>query len=345
LFLGALWRGTGYEEYRQYALGALHGLRQRIQYGYLDGFLKVGIGGASGLGSLIYALTRCAEFLDETDLQSEALNLAGLISQEVVKNDDHLDVIAGSAGAILGLLPLYQATHSEDVLASADASGQHLLEKQVEADPGGSAWPTLDGKLLSGFSHGAAGIAYALLKLYQVSGDESFLIAAQKGIAYEQGIYDAGASNWPDLRIQGIFMTSWCHGAPGIALARLGSLSVIDNEAIRSDINNGLSTTLKFVRDPAKGQRDHLCCGHFGRADILLAAGQMLGIDEYTQAALNLASARIEQAHKNGDYCLLRGLPRDLPQPGFFNGLAGIGYTCLRFSQLDDPLPSALLWE
>jgi len=354
LFLAAMWRITRQDVYRQYALGALDGLRQRIKYGYWDTFIKMGIGGAAGLGSLIYSLTRCAGFLDngdqedQADLLSDAVILAKLITPELIEKDEQMDVIGGAAGAILGLLPLYQATRFDEILAIAVACGEHLLEKQVEVETGGRAWPTIDGKLIAGFSHGAAGIAYALLKLYQVTGDEALLTAAQVGIEYEQGIYNTGAGNWPDLRFDEGFMTSWCHGAPGIALARLGGLSVLDNEAVQDDITNGLKTTVKAAHELAEEQRDHLCCGHFGRADILFTAGRMLGNSDYTNAALSLTSALIEQAMPSamGGYHLLHGLPRDLPQPGFFNGLAGIGYSCLRFAQPSNgPLPSVLLWE
>lgn len=345
LFLAAMHKVSGETSYAEYALGALDDIRQRIRRGHWQSFTRQGIGGAAGVASLVYALTRCAEFLGEDDLLADAEALAKTITSELIAQDKFLDVIGGSAGAILGLMPLYQATRSEQILAIARACGQHLLHEQVDAPSGGRAWPTLDGKLITGFSHGASGIAYALLKLYQQSGDESLLDAARLGMAYEQSIYDAEASNWPDLRFDEGFMTAWCHGAPGIALARLGGLPMLDDDAIRNDINNGLKTTYNAVRSAADMQRDHLCCGHFGRAEILFTAGQKLGNSEYTHAALDLAASLVEQANQRGGYHLLHGLPRDLPQPGFFNGLAGIGYACLRFGYPDILLPSVLLWE
>jgi len=346
LFLSAIWQKSGKNDYRDCALGALFGIRQRVKRGHLNSFLRLGIGGVSGIGSLIYALTRCAGFLDEETLLVDAGTLAGLITPELIAEDDKLDVIAGSAGAILGLLALYQETRADEILARATACGQHLLKNQVDAEVGGRAWPTISGKLIAGFSHGAAGIAYALLKLYEITADEVLRKAAQDAIFYEMNLFDPQEGNWPDLRIEEGFMTSWCHGAPGIALARLGSQSILLNDAIQNDINRGLDTTLKAVREAAIGPLDNLCCGHFGRADILITAGQLLGKDEYTQAALCLSSSLIEQAHQGGGYHLMQGLPRDLPQLGFFNGLAGIGYTCLRFARFDEnPLPSVLLWE
>ena len=345
LFLAAMRNVTGEARYTEYAMGALENIRQRVKRGHFQSFIKLGIGGAAGIGSLVYALLRCAEFLGEDALLADAEALAKTITPELIEQDESLDVIAGSAGAILGLVPLYQVTKSEQVLKIANACGQHLLMKHVDVQTGGRAWPTIDGKLLAGFSHGAAGISYALLKLYQVTGDKEYHSAAEDAITYEGDLYDPQVCNWPDLRVEEGFMTSWCHGAPGIALARLGSLSDLDNEDIRNDIHNGLKTTLDAVHAATDGQQDHLCCGHFGRAEILFTAGQLLGNKEYTKAALNFASALVSQARQDGGYNLLHGLPPDIPQPGFFNGLAGIGYTCLRFAQFDNSLPSMLLWE
>jgi lantibiotic modifying enzyme len=41
-------------------------------------------------------------------------------------------------------------------------------------------------------------------------------------------------------------MTSWCHGATGIGLARLGSLAILDTPDVRQEIAIALKTTLKF---------------------------------------------------------------------------------------------------
>ena len=73
-------------------------------------------------------------------------------------------------------------------------------------------------------SHGAAGFAYALSSLAEASGREDFADAAAECIAFEDSSYDAARHNWPDLRGGGApaWPCQWCHGAPGIGLARLG---------------------------------------------------------------------------------------------------------------------------
>jgi lantibiotic modifying enzyme len=181
-------------------------------------------------------------------------------------------------GAILGLLTLYQVTGEAKVLDQAINCGQHLLSHRISEQEHPRAWKTIAQMPLTGFSHGASGIAYALLRLYAVTEDQAYLQAAQEGIAYERSVFSAAAANWPDLRdvsnglCQSRFMVTWCHGAPGIALSRLGGLSIYQTDEILQDVEVALQTTLKYSLQGL----DHLCCGNFGRIEVLLVAAQKL---------------------------------------------------------------------
>src|SRR5205823_8493606 len=73
---------------------------------------------------------------------------------------------------------------------------------------------------LTGFSHGASGVGYALAKYYAFSGDEKARQAAEGAFAYERSVYLPDEMNWPDYSKPGDGhyhgRLSWCHGAPGI---------------------------------------------------------------------------------------------------------------------------------
>lgn len=346
LFFAALWQHTRRPEHRAFAQASLDDMRQRLHQGHGASLLTMGIGGATGLGALIYGLARVSAWLDDAALLTDAQALAALLTDEQIDQDRQCDVIAGAAGAILGLLALYQATPHAAVLERAIACGRHLVAHQVASEHGGRAWATLDDKLLTGFSHGAAGIAYALLKLYDATGDAAFLQAAQDGMAYEHSVFVPEAGNWPDFRHEHSFMTSWCHGAPGVALARLGGHPILCHAAIEQDIARGLDTTLRTVNHAASDALGYLCCGHLGRAEILHRGGELLANQAMQQAGRDLVLAVVHAAQQPGSYTLLPGSPPDAAPPGFFLGLAGIGYTCLRFAQHDgERLPLVLLWE
>jgi type 2 lantibiotic biosynthesis protein LanM len=350
LFLAALDSLDGSNQFHDWALGAVQNTRRILQIADREIIQKwarrIGIGGASGLGSVIYSLTKISQFLKEDLLLNDALNAVNLITMELIAGDKQLDVTAGASGAILGLLALYDKTANPAVLHKAIACGQQLLSTQVSLCGAPKAWKTIEEKPLTGFSHGAAGIAYALLRLYSVTGDRAYLEAAREGIAYEHHLFSPSVANWPDLRThtyqngQPTYQTSWCHGAAGIGLARLGSWSILEAEAIHQDVEAALQAIQKHTLHSV----DHLCCGNFSRIETLLVAAQTLARPELRDIAQDKAGWVIARAAEAGAYQLFANLPNDVFNPSFFQGTAGIGYGLLRLAN-PAALPSVLLWE
>lgn len=345
LFLAAVEkvsRGSGFRELTLAALKPLrHALRSPLRSQALAA--QLGIGGATGLGSVLYALTRTGQLLNEVELLEEARQAACLITADSIESDRAFDIISGAAGAILGLLAVHGAGGGQAVLETALACGRCLLSNRIVSGSG-HAWATLGGKLLTGFSHGAAGIAYSLLRLYQVTGAAEFRDAAAGAVAYERGVFSPDAGNWPDLRevFTGwpAFMTSWCHGAPGVGLARLGGLGVLDGGDIRKDIEAALQTTLQCDLQ----NLDHLCCGNLGRAEVLLMAARRLSRPDLLAAAGALAAQVVARAERAGGYVLNPGLSGEVCLPGLFQGTSGVGYALLRLT-CPDSLPCVLMWE
>ena len=350
LFLAALEKITVGAGFRDLALRALQPLRKTLQ----DKDLKfqpkitkqIGIGGATGLGSIVYALVRSSQFLNEPELLDLARLAASGITQESITGDRSFDTMAGVAGAILGLLALYEETVEPAVLKQVIACGHHLLNNRMKSDSGPRAWATADGKLMTGFSHGAAGIAYALLRLYKTTQESAFLEAAAEAIVYERSVFSPTAGNWPDVRSfslnagKPLFQTGWCHGAPGVGLARLGGLTILDNPEIRQDIAVALNTTQQFGLE----NLDRVCCGNFGRMEMLLVAAAKLSRPELQETAQKQGAQVIARAKHTGGFYLLPEIPKDVYNPGFFQGTAGIGYGLLRLAY-PDSLPSVLLWD
>ena len=350
LFLAAVTKVTDDSRFRDLSLGALQPLRKILQHLDSESEQKItkliGIGGAVGLGSIVYALVQISQFLDEPTLFEDAKRAASLISPAAIAADQLFDIMAGAAGAILGLLVLHEVTADPAVLEQAATCGHHLLNHRITSDTGFRTWVTPDEKPLTGFSHGAAGIAYALLRLYETTQEAAFLAAAQEAIAYERSVFSPTAGNWPDLRSlinknnQPSFMTTWCHGATGIGLARLGSLAILDTPEIRQEIAIALNTTLKFGLQDI----DHPCCGNCGRIELLLVAAQKLSRPELREIAQKQAASVVARAKQAGAFHLFPNLPKDVYNPVFFQGTAGIGYELLRLAY-PNILPSVLLWD
>lgn len=268
----------------------------------------IGVGGATGLGSIVYSLAVTAALLDDDSLRTDAHRAAELISDRLIAADNRYDVIAGGAGAILGLLRLYRDCGDASVLAKAVACGEHLLQNSPA-----SSW-TADG-----MSHGATGAAYAMTALAAASGRDEFDRAAAEYAAVGGDGCCAG----------GQASSQWCHGAAGIGLAHLGMQRHCPGAATGT-----VEHALGHVLTDWPARVDTLCCGSLGNIEFLRAAGR-------PGLAARRLSEVLASARATGGYRWNGGDTRF--NVGLFRGLAGVGYTCLR--GIDPTLPNVLLWE
>ncbi|MDF2657557.1 MAG: lanthionine synthetase [Paenibacillus sp.] len=344
LMYAALYRSTGDGRAREETLLALHLLRRRLAERDADDdpLARMTIGGFSGLGSIVYTFVRISQMIGEPPLLREAIAAAELVTDEKIAADNRFDLMDGAAGALLGLLALHRATGEAEHLRLAKRCGEHLLTSRAKLPSGHDGWQ-VNGKALAGFSHGAAGIAYALLKLHQAAPDPRLAEAADEAIRYERDIFDRERGVWPDLR-EGSedgagLVDAWCNGAAGIGLARLAGLAALDNPDIRSDID----TAIGIVHPPRREHgKDCVCCGHMGRAELLLSASLKLGRGDLAGEARRRALRFAEKYGKPGsdDDC---SLPL-YEEPSFFQGIAGIGYELLRFRS-PELLPNVLVLD
>jgi type 2 lantibiotic biosynthesis protein LanM len=342
LFLAALEK-VEIAGFRDLSLASIQTLRQAMKLPSSEQIAQeIGIGAAFGLGSIIYSFVRISQFLDLPELLQEAKNISDLITSECIAADQTFDITSGSAGAIVGLLALYNNLSDSEVLEKAINCGHHLLDNRKASDSGFRSWATVDKQLLTGFSHGAAGIAYALLRLYEITGETLFLESAKEVIDYENSVFINKLGNWPSFSSTQTTenvtcMCSWCHGAPGIGLARAAGLNILDTDRIRQDIEVAINTTkLHNLSDI-----DHLCCGNLGRVEFLFTASRKTSQPHLLEIAIKQAMQVVNRATQKDS--LGYGLSLTF-HPGFFQGASGIGYQLLRLAY-PDQLPSVLLWE
>jgi type 2 lantibiotic biosynthesis protein LanM len=339
VFVAALYRVTGDDRYREFAFRAVEPTLRTLREGELSPTVST-LGGASGFGSIAYGVGVVGDLLDRPGLLDRAGTVTDHLTAERIAADDSYDVVHGSTGTILGLLGLHDRRSDPDLVARAVECGDHLLENRVDAGAG-RAWLTIeDSTPLTGFAHGAAGIAYALFRLWDETGDDRYRDAALEALAFEDGTYSEDERNWPTMRgngADGSFPDQWCYGRAGIGLARLGTTAYHSGDAVTS----GLERALTGVPTDGLSEYDHLCCGNAGRAEFLLEAQRRLGRREGEARALlggTLARKRDVGAYRTQTYT------DRLTKPSLFRGLAGIGYAMLRVTD-PEALPCLLLWE
>jgi type 2 lantibiotic biosynthesis protein LanM len=338
LFLAYLGARTGEERYTALARGTLRTMQRRLVPEKRHKTVQ-SIGGFAGWGGVLYTLAHLGALWGEPELLTEAEELVSVLP-DLIERDTHLDVVGGAAGCLAGLLCLHCCAPSARVLAAAVRCGDHLLAR-ARPMPRGCGWDPAfrSGGPLTGFSHGAAGIAWALLELAAQTGAERFRTAAGAGIDYERSLFSARAGNWPDLRLfeappepaggaAARYSVTWCHGAPGIGLARLLCLPHAEGPELRAEIEVALRTTAAH----GFGESHILCHGDLGNLELLLEAARAWPESPWRAEADRLASGVLNSIERDGRLC---ANPLDVESPGLMTGIAGIGYGLLRLADPD----------
>jgi type 2 lantibiotic biosynthesis protein LanM len=306
------------------------------------------IGAFQGWGGIVWTLAQLGALWGDRELLAAAEAMAGRFPA-LLPGDDDLDLIGGTAGALLGLLALHGATGSERVLVLAVACGERLLALAEPWGPG-LGWRTrlAEERPLAGISHGVGGIALALLRLGEATADPRFLAAALDGFAGERERF------WGDLERllrapaggekpapESTVAVAWCYGAPGVGLTRLQALpharTPQEETALRREIAQALRRTLE--RGP--GQNHCLCHGDLGNLDFLLQARERLQDPALAADLHRFQEIVLASLDHDGWLCGTRG---SIESPGLMNGFAGIGLGLLRLAA-PGRVPSVLVLE
>ncbi|MDX1911949.1 MAG: lanthionine synthetase LanC family protein [Saprospiraceae bacterium] len=301
-------------------------------------------GGRMGVA---YALIEAGRLRQRRDWEDAGFALLDQLCAAEIQ-DFELDVISGVAGGIPVLLKYYRETKKTLYLQTAIRCGDFLLEKAVKKETSWEWHTSLSPRGLTGYSHGNAGMALALLELHAVTSEPKYYAAAMYGFNFERLTFNPSVQNWPDLRTMPgspenaapTYAESWCHGAPGIALTRLRAWELSGDMSFKQEAEAALSTTYRGVYNMITQHSDtanySLCHGMAGNADILLCGGQKLENPLYGQLAAQAAEAGIEKFDKTGlswpsGVNDPSGVTKGMGEtPGFMLGLAGTGYFYLR---------------
>jgi hypothetical protein len=318
----------------------------------------------SGKLGVLYFLCLSDKYLD-SDYSKDEIDL---ILNDIKNNLDKnivFDVISGCGGAIPALLKLYEMTGKQVAYDISCIMGEILIinaNKWIEGWSWGAKICNDSVRNLCGFAHGASGIGFALLELYNMSKNERFLYAANKAFQYEDSFYCKDNSNWPDLRYHELieyiqygrieelkkeivknnipsytpsYMLAWCHGAPGIGLARLRGYELTLNEQYLEKCIKSCELIIESLVT-YRGNYS-LCHGVFGNLELLVEASRVLKnekyfdcVEKYTLNSLGL--------YGGGSKSWPCGTINTTNDPSLLLGEAGIGYFLLRL--INESVPS-----
>ncbi|MHB2017300.1 MAG: type 2 lanthipeptide synthetase LanM family protein [Candidatus Xenobia bacterium] len=252
-------------------------------------------GAFTGLGGYVYLWAHLGTLWESEDL----LQHAETALSSFIAPPSHDDLMDGTAGVIACLLALHATRPWSDSLPRAVAWGETLLSRRT----------SLNLPVQRGFSHGLCGVAWALFRLGNVAADERFRAAA--GELFRQEDLLIQASGWMDTtssREDGC--GAWCHGAPGIAIARLQA-------------GWEMTAALQATSEGTPLENAGLCHGELGALEALILASQSQSGGAPFPAWETALVRRREAVGR-------RSMRYDAHDPGLMTGLAGIGYGLLR---------------
>jgi lantibiotic modifying enzyme len=267
--------------------------------------------------------------------------------------DQRLDIINGSAGLIPLLVAFATGDRRGPFLEATERHAGNLLRLASRTELGWS-WDTLgmaNERHLLGFAHGASGIAYALAMLGKATERQDLLSAAREAVRYERAHFRVAEGNWPDLRSfaqsgptgEPACMLAWCHGAPGIGIARLALHALMPGEPeLLAEAETAIRTTSATLGQATPGMGNFsLCHGDGGNGDLLIMASDLLGRPELRQV-VEISADRALNHFEDARMPWPCGVMGAGETPNLLLGLAGIGHYFLRLYD-SERVPSVLL--
>jgi hypothetical protein len=287
--------------------------------------------GEAGVGA---ALLRAGKVLCDDALVAAAADRARLIASLPYRSPD---LFNGTAGRLRFHLWLWDATADPGQLAFATEAGLALLASAQGSKRAGTWWTIpdgfggLSGMTYLGYAHGAAGIADALLDLFEATGDERFSAAARgagRWIArHAVGSPGNGSAlDWPDQPGGSGIGPYWCHGAAGIGQFLLHAAELDLLPEARALAGGAALAAARSARWSGPTQ----CHGLAGNMEFLLDMFQSTGEDCYLAEARLLARLLLAFSSRSGGAVRWPSESPTMFTPDYTVGYAGVASCLLR---------------
>ncbi len=230
------------------------------------------------------------------------------------------DLIIGNAGTALFLLELGLASAEPRFVDGARQAGRELVAMAVQEPSKADAkqqlptWKYMAGRRamqMPNFSHGTAGVAYALLRIGAATDDADLIAAGRAGAEWmlELAVIEGDTCKWPAVPGQKAFLGGWCHGPAGTARLFLLLHAMTKEERFLQIAKQGANFLVGYAKQAervgADGKRMYVppsyCCGVAGVLEFFCDLHRVTGDPAHAAFARKAGQYLIDVALVDGD--------------------------------------------
>lgn len=274
--------------------------------------------GDAGIGAAFLARAQLrgdAQALETATLVGKTLLSRATKDGEAIHWDQQVEIIYGTSGTALFLLDLAAAVKDEATAAQlrdgAKAAGRHLIAEsnvhKTEPVQRSWEWQLARNATYTGFSHGTAGVGYALLRIGLECKDEACVQAAKDGAEWVMAlaVKKDGAMRFPVAPKSPVSLGGWCHGAPGTARLFL-LLHAATKEPRWLEAATSSAKWVMAQAGPADAAippafPPSYCCGVAGALEFFCDLERATGDAQYGAFARRAAGYLLQKAEVDGD--------------------------------------------
>ncbi|NQX37461.1 Lanthionine synthetase C-like protein [Pedobacter steynii] len=303
----------------------------------------------TGISGVMYACIRLYELSGKKSYLNTAFRLIRINEENIINNTVKADFLSGYSGSLFVITLLYHHLQSDVILTMIRQMITRVIT-EARISETGLKWDYDRSKSafdsLTGFSHGASGIAYSLMQVGNYFKNEGLIHLAEQALLYEMQYFHEESDNWLDLRLGSYRLSlpdahrwdlnlflpemrkvnSWAHGAAGIGLARLYAWQITGNPMYLDQCKTALNRCLSDIEKMDRTDFS-LCSGYAGMIPFLLKFQELRGYDFNEQLYAVARQAKHLYEQKNSYNSYVSSGPFDY---GLLSGKAGIGYMLLQ---------------
>lgn len=306
------------------------------------------VGAYAGLAGALYAAHEVGNVLQDETHQPLLMESVPHLMSLVVK-EKQADLISGIAGCLAVTTRLHarcgEGLHELEELADLAVERLETLAVTTSA---GLGWGVEPGNpLLGGFSHGSAGIGWALLQAGVHFDDRRAERMGRRGLSYDESLKNFGEGGWQDLRdfpdntgnLPGK-PVQWCHGATGIGISRVLAYRLTGDGGYLESAKSAVAAVCETGSLPNQS----LCHGTSGSIEFLGLASDLYEAEERNIAEQRRTQLLDELCAELRSTGFSFGRISGQNVPGLMMGKAGVCMTLLRAAS-PRAIPSPLWFD